>query len=378
MEKARIVFAGGGTGGHLYPALAIANRLKELLKEKNEVVIEFAGTKRGIEYRMRDNLGYKLNLVNIRGLSRSLTLSNLIVPFLVIGALIKSYFLLGRIKPDVVVGTGGYVCWPIVRAASLRSIPIVLQEQNSFPGLTIRQLAGFADRIYLGFEKGAEFLKSDAQLMVSGNPVRSEISHGDRKLALYHYDLDPGKKTILVLGGSQGARAINNAILESLKNDPLKDKYQLLWQTGKRDYTDVCDETGKRASCALFPFAQQMELVYAAADIVIARAGALTLAELEACKLPSILIPYPHAAGDHQKKNAEWFQQRKIARMIEEPELEKINIIAEAISILESQEFERMKTAFHQGDKKRLPAVDIIANGIIEIIEQQKEKLATA
>ncbi|UCG63093.1 MAG: undecaprenyldiphospho-muramoylpentapeptide beta-N-acetylglucosaminyltransferase [Candidatus Zixiibacteriota bacterium] len=373
MSTARIIFTGGGTGGHLFPAIAIADRLSELMKGKREVEIIFVGTRRGLEYRMREKLGYPLHTINMRGIIRGITLVNLLVPFVIATALMKSVSLLSRFQPDIVIGTGGYVCWPVLKVAAWKNIPTLLQEQNSYPGVATRQLASAAKKIYLGFEKAKEYLKTSAEIMVTGNPVRASITSGRREAALETYGLLPERRTILVLGGSQGARAINNAVLRSLEKEKLNQGVQLLWQTGSRDHKEVEIMAAKKVSnCALFPFAQQMEQVYAAADLVIARAGALSLAEITACGLPAILIPYPHAAGDHQKKNAENYVSRGMARMIEEMDLENIDIIAEAVDLLESDEYSRMKTAIARETAGQRPAVDIIAEDIIRQIEGMK------
>ncbi|MBD3403569.1 hypothetical protein GF420_11785, partial [candidate division GN15 bacterium] len=171
-RTATLLFAGGGTGGHLYPAIAIADRVSELLRDHYDVDIHFVGTRRGIEYRLRDSLGYPLHIVNVRGLVRTFTLKNLLVPFVLMSALIKSWRLLSRLKPDVVIGTGGYVALPVVRVAALRTVPTVLQEQNSFPGITTRKLAPHATHVFLGFGGAGSLISTKGQVTVSGNPVR--------------------------------------------------------------------------------------------------------------------------------------------------------------------------------------------------------------
>lgn len=369
----KIIFAGGGTGGHLYPAIAIADRIVELVKGRSTVNILFVGTKRGIEYRLRDRLGYPLRLINIRGLARSFTLKNLLVPFILVGALIRAGSLVKTFAPDLVVGTGGYVSWPVLKKASGLNIPTVLQEQNSYPGLTTRQLAPKARRVYLGFDEAREFIKTDGKIIVTGNPVRSVIHRGDRMAALKEYGLDSGKKTILILGGSQGARAINKAVIKSMARGSLPKNYQLLWQTGRRDYKDVSSQvSSKDCSCALFPFAENMADLYAASDMVIARAGALTLAELAACALPSLLLPLPSAAGDHQRKNAREFQRNGASIVIDDHDLESIDLLAEISGVMESEKFPSMKIAVGEMTAKARSAVDVIAQDIIDLINQTK------
>lgn len=370
----KILFAGGGTGGHLYPALAIANRIAELLKDRAETDIAFVGTKRGLEYRLGDELGYPLYLISMRGITRSLTLKNLFVPFMVLLALIQSAMLLSKFRPDMVVGTGGYVSWPVLKMAAVLGILTVLQEQNSFPGVATRSAAARAKRIYLGFEEAKTFLKSAAPMIVTGNPVRAEIANGSRQRAYEHFKLNPNKKTILVLGGSQGAHAINNAVIKSLEKNNWAGDAQLLWQSGTRDYKEVKEKTAQlNWDGALFPFAANMADVYAASDVVIARAGALTLAELIECNLPSILIPFPYAAGDHQKKNALSLSSHNRAVLVDENQLGELDVLNEAVQLLKSEKYTQIKSALSELIKDRKPAVEIIADDIVSLIGDSKE-----
>jgi UDP-N-acetylglucosamine--N-acetylmuramyl-(pentapeptide) pyrophosphoryl-undecaprenol N-acetylglucosamine transferase len=368
-QTARLLFAGGGTGGHLYPAIAIADRVRELIGDRMNVEIRFVGTPRGLEYRIRESLGYPLEIINVRGLARSMDWRNLLVPFLLVGALIKTRSFMQTFDPHVVVGTGGYVSWPVLRVAAHYKVPTVLQEQNSFPGITTRKFARQAKRVYLGFEKAREFLEPGTVTIVTGNPVRSTIASGDRAEAQKIFNLNPAKKTILVLGGSQGARAVNTAVLRSIDQNTIPDNCQLLWQTGKRDYTDVITAIGERVQGhTLFPFENRMELVYAAADIAVARAGAITLAELEACALPSVLIPYPFAAGDHQRKNAEEFVRKGIAAMIDEKELATRDLMSEAGALFSNGQADQMRKTLVTLRTGKKPAVDTIAEDIIQMI----------
>lgn len=369
-----LAFAGGGTGGHFFPAVAIANRVSELAGDGGSLKIVFAGTARGIEYRMRDTLGYPLKLVRIRGLVRSFTFKNLLVPFLMIGALIQSRAILKEAAPDLVIGTGGYVSWPLLRMASFMNIPTVLQEQNSYPGVTTRQLASKATRIYLGFDEARQFLPTDAPIMTTGNPVRRDVLGGDRLVAQEHFDLDKSRKTILVLGGSLGARSINRAVLKSLKAGSLPGEYQLLWQTGKLDYEDVVAQLGDEIrGHAVFPFESRMDLTYAAADLALARAGAISLAEIQALALPSLLIPYPFAAGDHQRHNAQACARGGLAEVIDPDDLGGADVLARAVALFENGQVETMRQKMKQKTAGAIPAVDVIAEDIIRIVAQKQE-----
>lgn len=370
----RILFAGGGTGGHLYPAIAIANKLKEMLSGKTNLDIAFVGTKRGLEYRIKDELGYPLHLINMRGITRSIAIINLLVPFIIVLALVQSAVLLKKFRPDLVVGTGGYVSWPVLKMAATLGILTVLQEQNSYPGIATRSGSKKAKRIYLGFEEARQFIANSANAIYTGNPVRSEISQGSKERAIGQFKLKKEKKIILVLGGSQGARAINNAVLKSLRSGQWAGDVQLLWQAGKRDYTEVNQQaSGLHWDGALFPFANNMHNVYAAADMVIARAGALTIAELTACGLPSILIPFPFAAGDHQKKNAESLSSKNAALVIDEIHLQDKDILMEAVELLHSPRYAEMKQAVARLTQGQKPAVDVIADDIIALINETKQ-----
>ncbi|HPI33504.1 MAG TPA: undecaprenyldiphospho-muramoylpentapeptide beta-N-acetylglucosaminyltransferase, partial [candidate division Zixibacteria bacterium] len=348
-----------------------------LLAGTAPVEILFVGTRRGLEYRMRDALGYPLHVINVRGLVRALSPANLLVPFVLVTALVRAWLLLGRFRPDAVVGTGGYVALPVLKAARWRGVPTVLQEQNSFPGITTRQGAKHARKIYLGFDGARQYLRTEAEVLTTGNPVRRGLSGGDRAAAAAAFGLDPAKKTILVLGGSQGARAINEAVLRSLAGGAPADGCQILWQTGKRDYTEVSAKAGGTAArCALFPFAHDMAAVYAAADLAVARAGALTLAELAACAIPAILIPYPHAAGDHQRKNARDLAAAGLARVIDENDLPRHDLIAEAADLLEAAEYRTMREKLESARRQGRPATDIIAEDIIDLINRERKARA--
>lgn len=368
----RLLFAGGGTGGHLFPAIAIADRLKELMEPNSEVEIRFVGTKRGLEYRMKDRLGYPLSVINVRGLARAFNLKNLLVPFLFVSSLIKSGIIIDQFKPDLVVGTGGYVSLPVLKMAVLKKIATVIQEQNSYPGMATRRLASDAKSVYLGFEDARKFIHTKGDIIVTGNPVRRSVLGADRAEAYEKFGLDPNKKTVLVLGGSQGARAVNAAVLRSLCGGSFSDEIQLLWQTGKRDYKDVIANAGDKAdNHSLFPFEDRMDLVYAAADIAIARAGALTLAELHACGIPAVLIPLPRAAGDHQRKNARQAVESNHAIIIDQQDLHQHDLGKAITELFDSGKADSMRQAVVQSVRNKRPAIDTIAEDVLRLLELQ-------
>lgn len=367
MKKLKVIFAGGGTGGHLYPALAIADRLRELIAPECEADFRFVGTRRGIEYRMKDRLGYPLWLITVRGLSRSGILRNILFPILLAGATLKSIYLILRFSPDLVVGTGGYVMGPVLLAAVMLNRRCVIQEQNSYPGVTTRQLAHRVDKVFLGFGEASNHLKKECDFIETGNPVKDIIGKVTREEARNYFEFTFDDKVILILGGSQGASSINNNILMHLETLP--DKCRLIWQTGERDYKEVAAKAGgKVSSRALFAFTDHIEIAYAAADIAIARAGALTLAELEAAGLPSVLVPFPFAAEDHQKKNAEVYAAAGASFIIFDSELNEMNLVKGTVTLLEDGSREKMKAALEDMHRKRKkPAVDMIAEEILAL-----------
>jgi len=299
----RLVFAGGGTGGHLYPALAIADAVRAIAPDAE---IMFIGTKGKIEARTVPRYGYAFATIWISGVRRSLSLSTLLVPVKVVTALVQSIRHLRRFHADVVVGTGGYVCGPPAYAAVLMGIPMVLQEQNSYPGVTTRMLAHRARQVYLTFERSRAFLRRQDNTIITGNPVRGAVGSVGRAEGAGRLGLDASKKTLLVVGGSQGAASINTAMLKAVR-DLGALGVQILWLTGERDHgriqAELASQTGL-GRITVLPYLERMEDAYAASDLAVCRSGATTLAELTCAGLPSILVPFPFAAADHQTENA--------------------------------------------------------------------------
>ena len=372
MKELRAIFAGGGTGGHLFPALAIANRMKERVEPDTSSKFLFVGTKRGLEYRMSDKLGYPLETINVRGLQRSLSLTNLLFPILLIGSIIKSMMIISRFKPDVVIGTGGYVMAPVILAAVLLGKNRVIQEQNSYPGLATRKLAGLVDNLFLGFGSAAQYFKSSTNMIETGNPVKDIIGKVSKQDGIDFFELDSNKKTIFILGGSLGASKINKNIKNGLEKLP--ENYQIIWQTGERDYKDVAAYAGDKVSGrALFPFLNRMEMAYAAADFIIARAGALTLAEIAICNLPALLIPYPFATGNHQMINARNFSENGSAVVIEDDKLDAVCLLDKVVELNESGDIKKMSAAAQtNSDNSSQFAVDKIVDEILGLIKYKQ------
>ena len=296
-----LVFAGGGTGGHLYPALAIAD---EIRRRHPDAVIVFVGTAGKIESRVVPARGYPLVTIWISGFRRRLSAGNMLFPLKLLVALLQSIILVWRKKPDVVIGTGGYVCGPVVAAAQMLGVRTLIQEQNSVPGATTRMLAVRADEVHIAFERTGGYLRRRDNLRLTGNPTRDALGGVTREEGARFFGLDAEKKTLLVFGGSRGAATIN-AAMAPLAGSLAGEGIQIVWQTGDEDFEALGRTLGELPErVKMYPFIERMECAYAVCDLAICRAGATSLAELTRTGVPSILIPYPYAAADHQTENA--------------------------------------------------------------------------
>ena len=297
----RFIISGGGTGGHIFPAVAIANELRRRLPDAE---ILFVGANGRMEMTRVPEAGYKIVGLDISGLQRRLTPQNLLFPLRVFRSVRKAGKLIEEFRPDAVVGVGGYASAPVLLAATSRAIPSLIQEQNSYAGLVNKLLAKRVNRICVAYD-GMEKFFPENKLVVTGNPVRTEIASGDRAEALKFFGLNPDRKTLLVVGGSLGARTLNQATAAALPR--LREAgIQLLWQTGKLYFPEARQqaEAHREDNLHALEFIQRMELAYAAADVVISRAGALSVSELCLTGKASILVPSPNVAEDHQTKNA--------------------------------------------------------------------------
>lgn len=317
MGNYRFILSGGGTGGHIYPAIAIANELK--LRYPTAEFL-FVGAKDRMEMEKVPQAGYQIQGLWISGLQRKLTLKNAMFPFKLISSLIKASSIVSRFKPHAVIGTGGFASGPLLRVASGRGIPCVLQEQNSYAGITNKLLKNRVAKICVAYE-GMERFFPKGKIVKTGNPVRGDLVKikTDKKEALKFFQLDPFKKTLLILGGSLGARRINQLIEKEL---PYFESLgiQLVWQCGKLYY-----ETYKKhhsANVKVVDFLNRMDYTYTMADMIISRAGAGSVSELCIVGKPVIFIPSPNVTEDHQTKNAEALVKEKAALLLKEAQLE--------------------------------------------------------
>lgn len=318
-QSVNILLSGGGTGGHIYPAIAIANELKERNPKANFL---FVGASDRMEMEKVPQAGYKIIGLNISGLQRKLTAKNIAFPFKLIQSLIKANQIIKKFQPNIVIGTGGFASGPTLFMASKKNIPSIIQEQNSYPGITNKLLAKKAEKICVAYDGLDKYFPKE-KIIKTGNPVRQDLLEisDKRNEAIAYFRLDKNKKTIVVIGGSLGARVVNQTIEKNLKSI-LKNDIQIIWQTGKlyfEDYKKYDEITGVQTH----EFIQKMDFLYAAADVIISRAGAGSISELCIVGKPVIFIPSPNVAEDHQTKNALSVTKNDAAIMIKESELEK-------------------------------------------------------
>jgi len=319
-QRLNIVFAGGGTGGHLFPALAIADEIRRKIPDAG---ITFIGTRNRIEARVVPEHGFRFESIWISGFRRKWTVDNVLFPFKIMTSLVQSVILMRRLTPRVVVGTGGYVCGPPLFAASLLGIPTLIQEQNGYPGVTTRLLAGRASEVHLSFESSRRYLARRDHVFVSGNPTRERVGKIMRPEGAAYFGIDPDKKTLLVFGGSLGAASINRAVARVLPS-LMTHQVQVIWQIGEGGFEQMKAQIPPDAGNRVKPyrFIDKMEYAYAACDLAVCRAGATTVAELSKASVPSVLVPYPFAAADHQTQNAQAMVEAGAAVMIADAELE--------------------------------------------------------
>lgn len=357
----RVIVTGGGTGGHIYPAMAIAKRLEERI---NDINILYVGTRDGMESKLVPENGIEFKGISGKGLSKKIGLDTVKTAGLNFRALWETKRILKEFKPDLVVGTGGYVSGPVVLTAAVFGIPTILHEQNAFPGKTNRILARKVKKVMLSFPESESYFKADKTEVV-GLPVREEIGNIDRRAAAREFNLDPQKRTLLVTGGSRGALSINKAMLQILQQLEAHPEIQVLWATGSATYQNMVEELDasglmwQRNNWLVKEYINNMPQALACSDLCICRAGAVTLAELSAAGLASILIPYPHAADNHQEYNARALEDKGAAKVILDKDLDG-SILWENITkvlfnplVLEEMSA-KTKDAFHPGALDRI------------------------
>lgn len=359
------MISGGGTGGHIYPAISIAQALKEMLQH---VEILFVGAKGKMEMKKVPEAGFKIEGLWISGIQRKLSPDNLMFPFKLLSSLNQASKLIKKFNPDVVVGVGGYASGPLLYVAGKRGIPTLIQEQNSYAGLTNKWLAKTARTICVAHEGMEKYFPAD-KIVITGNPVRKTIKlNPNRKEEAYKYfELDTEKPTLLVVGGSLGARSVNEFVLAGLEKLKAED-IQLIWQCGGYYYDEMKKRSeGKGGRVILRDFIFQMDFAYACADVVISRAGALSIAELMLTGKPSILVPSPNVAEDHQTINAKALVDNEAAEMVKDSEaMEKL--IDEAIALLKDKDRQQKLSKNINAMAHENAAMDI-ANEVMKLVE---------
>ncbi len=335
----RVLLTGGGTAGHINPAIAIANYIKE--KEPDSEFL-FVGTQHGLEKNLVPRCGYEIKFIEVMGLKRSLSLENIKVLYNYIKSTRDSARIIKEFRPDVVIGTGGYVCAPVVKAANSKKIPTLIHEQNVFPGLAIKMLAGKADVTAISFEETRTMMKAK-NMVLTGNPLRPDLLHehdSDVVRAEYGFDLKP---IALMFGGSLGAEKMNDALVDMLSQDTVKE-CNLIAATGEKHYESIVKrlaENGvnldKIKNVKVVPYIYNMEEIFGASDLVVGRAGAITVSEITAMGKAAVLIPSPYVAHNHQEYNARYLEKNGAAKVVLERELSGEKLAEEINSIIKDK-----------------------------------------
>lgn len=336
MSNSRVIISGGGTGGHIFPAIAIADMIK---KKEPDAEILFVGASGRMEMEKVPQAGYEIKALNIAGFQRGSVLKNLLLPFKIVWSLLTAYSILKKFSPHVAVGVGGYASGPLLRMASFTGVPTVIQEQNSFAGITNKILAKNASVICTAYPDMEKFFPK-SKIVITGNPVRPSIAHSTATKAdgCKYFALQPDKKIVLIIGGSLGAKTLNKSVeaaLEKIKESDI----QLLWQTGKAYFDDCQTIAAGTPNLHPFMFIDRMDLAYACADVIISRAGALSISELQIVGKPAILVPSTNVTDDHQTHNAMALVNRHAALMIKDDEA-KLNLIGAAFDLLHNQKLQ--------------------------------------
>ena len=362
-EPLKVIIAGGGTGGHIFPAVAIANALKKI---DPAIDILFVGAKGKMEMEKIPEAGFPIIGIDIAGYNRSSLIKNISLPY----KLVQSYFQVTKIlksfNPDAVIGVGGYSTFPVLRLAQTKKIPTFIHEANSLPGKSNLMLAKRASRIFAPSE-GMEKYFAAERIIVSGNPVRDIFSKNiSKEEGVNFFGLKPGIKTVLVIGGSLGAKSINTIIEENIDIFK-KNNLQLIWQTGKEFAGNAARAEEERTNIWTNAFINQMEYAYAAADVAIARAGAMTVAEICVVRKPAIFVPYPFAAEDHQTANALFLTKKNAAMMVADKDVKTL-LIPTLLELINNEEkIKEIENNISRVNNKK--ADEIIATEILKIIK---------
>jgi UDP-N-acetylglucosamine--N-acetylmuramyl-(pentapeptide) pyrophosphoryl-undecaprenol N-acetylglucosamine transferase len=368
LKALKVILSGGGTGGHIFPAVSIANEIRSIVPDAE---ILFVGALGKMEMEKVPASGYKIIGLPIAGIQRKLTLANLKFPFLLLKSIFKARSIVKEFKPNVVVGTGGYASGPLLRAATSMGIPALIQEQNSYAGVTNKWLSKKASKICVAYEGMEQFFPKE-KIILTGNPVRQDIKDIDQKRneGQKFFNLDPAKKTLLVVGGSLGAKGINEAMGEGLSKFAEND-IQVIWQTGKPYFETAKQKAApfKDKNITATDFISRMDLGYAVADVVVSRAGAGAVSELCIVEKPSILVPLLTAAEDHQTKNAMSLVNKNAAILVRDDQA-KEKLVKEAI-VLIKDDAKQKELSTNAGKLALLNSANVIAKEVLKLASYQ-------
>ncbi|MCX7746966.1 MAG: undecaprenyldiphospho-muramoylpentapeptide beta-N-acetylglucosaminyltransferase [Clostridia bacterium] len=316
----KVIIAGGGTAGHINPGIAIAKYIKDKNKEAE---ILFIGTQKGLETRLVPREGFELQLIKVRGFKRKVSADTFVAFKELFQGLYEARKILKSFKPDIVIGTGGYVCGPVLFNASMMKIPTLVHEQNAYPGITNRILARYVDRVAISFKESERFFKSAKKIKLTGNPIRSEILSIDKKAARKTLKLEGSQKLVVIFGGSRGAERINKAVTDMILRFHQPQDFNIIFATGESMYQNVMEKlkAAGNKSVEVVPYIYDMGTVMAAADLAVCRAGAITISELTALGIPSVIIPSPYVTANHQEHNARSLEKFGAASVILEKNL---------------------------------------------------------
>jgi UDP-N-acetylglucosamine--N-acetylmuramyl-(pentapeptide) pyrophosphoryl-undecaprenol N-acetylglucosamine transferase len=367
----RVLITGGGTGGHIYPAIAIANKIQSNMKD-SEVL--FVGTEKGLESDLVPKAGYEMKTITVSGFRRKLSLDTIkSVKELFVGlqeatSIIKSF------KPDIVIGTGGYVCGPVVFVASLMNIKTVIHEQNVIPGVTNKILSKFVNKILISFEESGQYFSNTSKLVITGNPVRKEFIEFDRNAFRRELGIKDDEIVVTSFGGSRGAEKINEVMLQVMKRFSDRKEIAFYHITGERHYDQMIEQfkdanLSHSINLQILPYVHDMPKLMGASDLIISRSGAITLAEITAMGLPSILIPSPHVTNNHQEYNARVLEKNGAAVLLLEKDLNDKNIVDLLhLFIRDTQRLEEM--AGRSRGLSKVNATDLIYADIVKLINE--------
>lgn len=334
----KVIVSGGGTGGHIYPGVAIAKKIQE--KDKTAEIL-FIGSENGLEGKLVPKEGFNIEFIEVEGLNKKISSKTFSSIKKVFRGYSQAKKIIREFEPDIVIGTGGYVCGPVVLSASRRKIPTIIHEQNAIPGMTNKILSKFCRKIAITFEEAKEFFPSE-KVIYTGNPIRNQILKADKKEAREKLGFSQDKKLVLIVGGSRGAKNINNTVIDIMP-DFVKNDIQVLFITGEVGYNDIVGEISKRNyklndNIKILPYLYEMENALAACDIIISRAGATILSEITALSIPAILIPSPYVANNHQDFNANALESKGAAIKLKESDLNGELLSKSVLSLINDNE----------------------------------------